>query len=133
MEKQTDSNETCFMCGIKNEKGLKLEFTYPEPGRAETQCKIPEYFSGWKDITHGGFLAMLLDETMAHACVSKNRLAVTANMSVRYVKPVKVGSTVTVKAEIREINGRIIYVAGEILDKQNKKIAGSSGRFMSME
>jgi uncharacterized protein (TIGR00369 family) len=133
MEKQTDSNETCFLCGTKNEKGLKLDFSYPEPGQAETQCIIPDYFSGWKKITHGGFLAMLLDETMAHACLSKNILAVTANMSVRYIKPVYVGNTVTVKAEIREINGRLIYVGGEILDKHNNKISSSSGRFMSID
>ena len=133
MEKQTDSNQTCFMCGTKNEKGLKLEFTYPEPGQAVTHCVIPDYFSGWRNITHGGFLAMLLDETMAHACLSSNKLAVTANMSVKYIRPVTVGSKVTVKAEIREINGKLIYTAGEITDSRNNKIAGSSGRFMSME
>ena len=76
---------------------------------------------------------MLLDETMAHACLSSNKLAVTANMSVKYIRPVTVGSKVTVKAEIREINGKLIYTAGEITDSRNNKIAGSSGRFMSME
>lgn len=133
MKEQTDSNQTCFCCGTENRHGLKLKYTYPEPGTAETECIIPEYFSGWQNMTHGGFIAMLLDETMAHACLSKNKLAVTANMSVRYNIPVSIGSKVIVKAKIKEINGRVINVTGEMCDTKNNKIAGSKGRFMSIE
>ena len=94
MKIEPDNEHTCFCCGSKNEKGLKLEFAYPEPGFAEAECIIPEYFSGWQNITHGGFLAMLMDEVMAHACLSMEKLAVTASMKVRYLKPVNIGTKI---------------------------------------
>ena len=63
-------DDNCFCCGTENADGLKLSFTYPERGIAECDLQIPEQFSGWKDVTHGGFLSMLLDEVMAHALLS---------------------------------------------------------------
>ncbi len=133
MNIKPDNNHTCFCCGSKNENGLKLNFKYPEPGFAEAECIIPEYFSGWRDMTHGGFLAMLLDEVMAHACLSLEKPAVTASMKVRYLKPVNVGTKLILKGEIKEIRLKIISVKGEIFNEDNEKIAGSKGRFMSVE
>ncbi len=133
MKIKPDNNHTCFCCGTKNEKGLKLDFKYPKPGFAEAECIIPEYFSGWRDITHGGFLAMLLDEVMAHACLSMEKFAVTASMKVRYLKPVNVGTKLTIKGEIKEIKSKIISAKGEIYNEANEKIAGSKGQFISVE
>ena len=132
MKIEPDNEHTCFCCGTKNEKGLKLEFVYPKPGFAEVECIIPEYFSGWQNITHGGFLAMLMDEVMAHACLSMEKLAVTASMKVRYLKPVNIGTKIIVKGEIKEIKSRIINVKSEIFNENNEKIAGATVQFMTM-
>ena len=34
---------------------------------AETEMSLPREFQGWADVIHGGILATLLDELMAHA------------------------------------------------------------------
>ena len=58
------NDQHCYCCGKKNERGLKLEFAYPKKGTAETSLIIPNYFTGWENLTHGGLISMLLDETM---------------------------------------------------------------------
>jgi len=124
-------DQNCFCCGRDNAQGLKLVFAYPEEGRAQTECLIPEYFTGWRNITHGGFLAMLLDETMAHACLSRATAGVTVEMTVRYVKPVATGETVRVSAEVTGARGRIIEVRGSI-SGGGEIIARANARFLQV-
>jgi uncharacterized protein (TIGR00369 family) len=125
-------DDNCFCCGKQNTRGLQLEFRYPEEGLAETECVIPEYFTGWKRITHGGLLAMLLDETMAHACISCAVNGVTVDIQVRYLKPVEVGERIRVTGRIAQVKSRIIETEAEIRDKAGEVVARGSGRFLKM-
>ena len=130
MENMTVNDDLCFCCGVKNERGLKLKYAYPEKGKAETECKIPDYFTGWRSITHGGLLAMLLDETMAHACVSADLFLVTAEINVRYLKPVGVGELVKIKAKMTEIKSRTAETEGWIYNSKEEVIARGKARFI---
>jgi len=123
-------DDLCFCCGKDNARGLKLEFSYVSPGTAETRLTIPEWFSGWKRMTHGGLLSMLLDECMAHACISLHGHAITAELTVRYHTPVEVGSEVTVHARAGEARARIIDTKGTITDASGGKIASGRAKFM---
>jgi uncharacterized protein (TIGR00369 family) len=122
----------CFVCGQDNPHGLRLLFAYPEPGRAETDLVIPERFSGWERLTHGGLLATLLDEAMAHACISGAGNAVTVELTVRFLKPVEVGQSVRVSGRVREVKGRVVETEGEILDQQGQAAARGRARFLRM-
>jgi len=130
MARELVRNDLCFVCGKNNAQGLRLAFTYPEPGRAETSCSIPEHFSGWQRMTHGGLLATLLDEAMAHACISRDGPAVTVELTVRFLKPVEVGQPVSIRAEVREVKGRVLEVQGEVLNAGGEAVARGSGRFL---
>ena len=108
-------DDTCFCCGRDNERGLHLQYTYPEDGKSRTTLTIPAYFSGWSNITHGGFLSMLLDETMAHACRGRAEMAVTAEMTVRYKKPVHTGEEVTLEGEVVSARSRIVETVARVI------------------
>jgi len=123
-------DDLCFCCGKDNDRGLKLEFSYDGSGSAETNLTIPEWFSGWRRMTHGGLLSMLLDECMAHACISRHGYAITAELTVRYHAPVEVGSTVTVQAKAGELRSRIVDTVGTITDASGGKIATGRARFV---
>jgi len=125
-------DDRCFCCGKQNSRGLRLEFRYPEPGKAETECIIPEYFTGWRKITHGGFLAMLLDETMAHSCISEAINGMTVDIQVRYLKPVEVGQLIRVSGRITKAKSRIIETEASILDQADQVVATASARFLKM-
>ena len=56
----------CFGCGQLNQDGLRLVFT-PTPGGAETEYVVPERFQSWAGMTHGGIIALMLDEAVGWA------------------------------------------------------------------
>ena len=130
MKLETIRDDYCYCCGEKNPQGLKLIFTYPEPGTAETSCKIPSHFTGWQNLTHGGLLAMLLDETMAHACISEAGMGVTAEITVRYRHPIQVGKTVRIAAEVKTRKSRILETEGWIRDGEGNIVADAKARFL---
>jgi uncharacterized protein (TIGR00369 family) len=125
--------ESCFCCGSKNKRGLHLKFTYPKENEAETILTLPDYFSGWQDIVHGGFISMLLDEAMAHSCVGlleKGKLAVTAELNIQFKKPLKIKEEVIIKASVIQVKSRIMRTEGEILGLDGEIYAKGKAAFL---
>lgn len=130
MAAEISRDEMCFACGKDNEKGLRMEIAHPEPGRAESRLTVPGHFSGWKGITHGGFLSLVLDELMAHACEGEAPTAVTAEMTVRFRKAVPVGSRIVVQGRLLSVKGRVLNVEGRITDDAGETAVEASARFV---
>jgi uncharacterized protein (TIGR00369 family) len=131
MDGSVERDGQCFCCGADNAKGLHLTIIYPEKGTAETTLAIPRYFSGWKKMTHGGFLATILDEIMAHACVGISQRAVTAEMTVRYQKTVAIGSRIRAVGKVQEARGRVLNTRGWIYDEEGTVAAEATARFIA--
>ncbi|HTP57527.1 MAG TPA: PaaI family thioesterase [Spirochaetia bacterium] len=131
MDSTVERDGQCFCCGADNDKGLHLTITYPEKGSAETSLEIPPYFSGWKKMTHGGFLATILDEIMAHACVGISQRAVTAEMTVRYQKTVEIGTHIRAVGKVQEARGRVLNTRGWIYDEEGTVAAEATARFIA--
>lgn len=127
-------DDSCFCCGAANERGLKLAIAYPGPGRAETELVVPAWFSGWKGVTHGGLLSTVLDEVMAHACMGLGQAAataVTAEMTVRFLRPVPTGSRLRAEGRVVESRGRVIRTEGRLLDGDGLAVAEAGARFIA--
>jgi len=131
MERTIDRDSLCFCCGSDNERGLHLAITYPEKGAAETGLEVPAWFTGWKNMTHGGLLATLLDEIMAHACVGMAQRAVTAEITVRYQKAVETGAQLRARGKVEEARGRILMTRGWLYDSAGTVVAEATGRFIA--
>ncbi len=125
---QNDNN--CFCCGVDNEKGLKLKFDTETEDTAVTTLKVPEYFTGWANLTHGGLISMLLDETMAQACIAKGLKGVTAELTVRFIKPLPVGTEITVTGKLKELKKRLASTEGQIKDSNGTLYAEGRARFI---
>lgn len=121
----------CFCCGVDNERGLHLSISYPDKGSAETNLEVPSWFSGWKSMTHGGLLATLLDEIMAHACLGMAQRAVTAEITVRYQKAVDTGALIRARGEVEEARGRVLSTRGWLYDAEGSLVAEATGRFIA--
>ena len=130
MDRPIERDNHCFCCGKDNERGLRLAIKYPEKGTSETSLEVPEYFSGWRKVTHGGFLSTILDEIMAHACIGIAAGAVTAEMTVRFMKPVTTGSRITARGKVEETRGRVIHTRGWIYDETGTAAAEATARFV---
>ncbi len=133
MSTDIERDAYCFCCGADNEKGLHLHFDYPADGEAETALTVPDYFSGWKGVTHGGFSSMLLDEAMAHACLFMGETCVTVDLTIRYLKAIGTGTRVRVRGRLAERKGRILNTVGTIEDESGAACVEASARFLVMK
>ncbi len=124
------NDDHCFCCGEQNEKGLKLTFDTEEQDTASTVFTIPDYFTGWANLTHGGFISMLLDETMAQACMAKGLKGVTAELTIRFIKPLPVATEVQVTGVIRELKKRIAITTGRLTDTAGTVYAEGKAKFI---
>jgi uncharacterized protein (TIGR00369 family) len=125
-----ENDRHCFCCGADNEHGLHLAVAYPAKGTAEACFTIDARYAGWRSITHGGLLATVLDELMAHACLSTGAKAVTAEMTTRFLKAVPVGSRVRITGAVTGERGRVIATEGKLYDGEGTLAAEATARFI---
>ncbi len=110
-------SDMCFGCGKKNECGLKLDISHSS-GKAEAKTVFREIFQGWNGIVHGGIITAAIDEVMAYAVGSATgKTGVTAELTIRFKKPVKIGEEYEIGAEVVEFNRRKAVAKGYVKRK----------------
>ncbi len=125
-------DDYCFVCGKLNPRGLHIQVHYQEEARlAETELVLPREYQGWPDVVHGGLLATLLDELMAHAVWRFAGPGVTLNLEVSYKKPLKPGEAFRVWGAVEESTNRRLKAHGEVIRLADSAlIARGSSRFL---
>ncbi len=115
----------CFCCGQENPLGLKLRFRRETDTRLSTSLSIPDYWSGWGKIMHGGFHSILLDEITSWVAFGllNEKSFLTKKIQVQYHKPIYVGQYVYVAGELVEDSEKTIMARGEIRDRDNVLIS----------
>jgi len=128
-------DDYCFVCGKENPRGLKIRVSYqPEARRAETELTLEREFQGWQEVVHGGILATLLDELMAHAVWRFAGPGVTLGLEVAYKKPLKPGEAIRVWGTVAEPANRRLRAQGEIIRvADGAVIARGASRFLLLE
>ncbi len=111
--KLEDDNH-CFACGRENHCGLKLSFTYSN-GKITTEFIPSMIYQGYKDIAHGGIIATVLDEAMIQAAIAEGIMPVTAEINVRFKRPLMVNEKAVAEAEIIRKGPRLIEAQSRLL------------------
>jgi uncharacterized protein (TIGR00369 family) len=118
----------CFVCGPENPVGIKAEFTLdPEAKSARCELTLPREFQGWEKVVHGGILSTLLDEAAIYACRTCGEGFVTAELQVRFRKPVAVGVPIVVSSRVVKEKRKILEVESR-LEQDGKVCAEASAR-----
>jgi uncharacterized protein (TIGR00369 family) len=121
----------CFGCGGDNAGGMKLTFEQDNANRRIVgRFVLGERYQGGGGKAHGGIIALLLDEAMGKVCRFRDVRAVTAELTVEYLKPVRVEQEIIVEGRETEQNGRNIFMAGEIRNEAGVVLARSKARFV---
>src|SRR5437762_8569461 len=91
---------------------------------------LGESYQGGGGFAHGGIIATLLDEAMGKVCRFREVRAVTAELTVEYLKPVNVQSEIVVEGRETEQKGRNLFMTGEIRNGVGEVLARGKGRFV---
>jgi uncharacterized protein (TIGR00369 family) len=121
----------CFGCGGANDAGMKLTFVQDNVNRKVVgRFILGEAYQAGGGMAHGGIIATLLDEAMGKVCRFREVRAVTAELTVQYLKPVKVDQEIVVEGFETEQKGRNLFLAGEIRNSAGEVLAKGTGRFV---
>jgi len=121
----------CFVCGNKNEYGLKVDFFY-DKGVSRAEYVAGEKFQGYKDLLHGGIISALLDEVMIKAVIAKGVLAVTVEIEVKFIKPVKIGERLLLEGKVTGEQKKIFTVEGTVSNSKGEIVATGKGKFFKV-
>ncbi|MDO8645631.1 MAG: PaaI family thioesterase [Candidatus Planktophila sp.] len=103
----------CFGCGDLHPTGLHL-VAYAGDGLDITaQFTITENHQGAPGLAHGGVLSLALDEALGKLMWLLRAPAVTARLETDFLKPVPMGSTLHISAQITGQVNRKVYTMAE--------------------
>jgi uncharacterized protein (TIGR00369 family) len=119
----------CFVCGPDNPHGLHATFEYGD-GKASTRLVSRPEHQGYTGVSHGGVVSALLDEAMVYAAATLGHWVATAELTVRFRKPVATDAELVVTAEVVQQQRRIIECRAEARDAEGTLLATATAKLM---
>jgi len=133
-------NSICFGCGPKNLKGLRIK-SVPHGESLEADWMPESYHAAFSNISNGGIISVLLDchgnWTAAYTLMKSRKLdsppgTVTAEYTVRFLRPTPMGKAWHLRAWPTVIDGDKVFVEGEVV-ADGRKTATMSGLFVAVK
>lgn len=118
----------CRMCGTESDGGFHLRFCVQSDGSIVTDWLPERKHGGYAEILHGGVIAALLDSAMTNALFARGVAAVTARLSVRYRRPVRLGIPLAVHGRLADAAPPLYNVTAEIR-QEGRRMADASAMF----
>jgi acyl-coenzyme A thioesterase PaaI-like protein len=123
----------CIGCGAANPQGLQLTFHLDREGRRVSgRFRFGRQYQGSGGILHGGIIALVFDEAMGKLNRLYDVRAVTAELSVDYLRPTPCDADVIVEAWETRREGRNLFPEAELRDAAGQVLARATARFVSV-
>jgi len=120
----------CFACGPENAEGMHLRFEYGD-GEAKATFIPAQRFAGWTTLLHGGIIATLLDEAMAHAAIAAGIRAVTGRLEIRFRKAAPMDANLIANGRLESRRGRMLTLSATVTGDDGTLYAEAQGRFVA--
>ena len=103
----------CFGCGDLHPTGLHLVAHAGEGANLTAEFTVTHDHQGAPGLAHGGLLSLAFDEALGKLMWLIRSPVVTARLETDFLKPVPMGSTLHITAEISGQVGRKVYTRAE--------------------
>ena len=121
----------CYVCGPSHSHGLRMRFYATESSEIRALLQPESWMCGYDGVVHGGVVSALLDELIGWAVTLHNDLlACTGDLTMRFVKPVRVGQTYIGRGRLGKGRGRLWEAEGELVDETGSVHATARGRYV---
>ncbi len=130
--------DRCFGCGEANEDGLHLRFERYGDGTVEARHRASANHCGLDTVVHGGIQATILDEVMGVAAQhalpadASDLACITAEMHLRYRRPVPMADDVIARARVDRVDGRDIHVSGALVAADGTTLTEATSRWRQL-
>ena len=121
----------CFACGYGKD-GLALRFRQASEDTVTADWVCRPRYRSYPGIAHGGILATVLDSAMTNCLLARGVPAVTAEMRVQYLAPLRIGETAKVSASLVRSHPPLFILEARIIH-DGSVIAMATGKFMQAD
>jgi acyl-coenzyme A thioesterase PaaI-like protein len=120
----------CFGCGPDHPAGLHVR-CFRTPDGVAAPIVIPGSYAGPPGVAHGGIVALYLDEVLGAAVLrATGRVAVTGELTVRYLVPVPIETPILGLGRLAADHGRYVDVEAELQEGvTRRRLATARARF----
>jgi uncharacterized protein (TIGR00369 family) len=113
---------------------MRLRFTYDkERGCFVCRFRLGKRYTGPPGHCHGGIIATILDEAMGKVNKLREVVALTSEMTVKYLRPVPLNRALRVESREVEVKARKHVNMAEILNAKGEVLARSQGVFIAID
>ena len=133
-------------CGPSNPASLGCTYYNLEDGEVATFFEAKRLHEGQLNIVHGGLSAAVLDELMGRAALayggresiddakgSTITRYVTAEMTVKYKKPILIGDKITGFGRVYNKEGRRLYTSAELVSEEGELLQTAEAVFVEVK
>lgn len=126
----------CFVCGDKNEHGLKLKFALAEDGESVV-CEYvpPEQFAGFAPYLHGAVISAMFDEGCGWPIIYRTGvLCMTVQLNIAFKRPATIGKKLRlVTKELPSDSKRAFKAGGTLTDESGSVIATAEAVYVPLD
>ena len=110
-----------------------LRFRFDDSGVLFGEFTCDETSQGYDEMVHGGLLAAIIDASMAQCLMGHNIVAYTAELSIKYRKPVLIQQPALLKTSIVEINAGLLYNLKSEIIQNSSLVVQAKGKFFKVK
>ena len=108
--------------------GLGMVVVVGEPGHSIVTMPVREDMLNGFDVMHGGFIFAIADTAFAIACNESDDVTLAAGAEISFLRPARLGQTLTATAVRRAKNGRSGIYDVQVTDDSGAVVAEFRGR-----
>lgn len=105
-----------------------LHFEFDDSGVLRGEFKCNGYQQGYDQMVHGGVLAAIIDASMAQCLMGHGIVGYTADLAVRYRKPVRIRTTTQLETSIVSVK-RSLYLMKCCMTQGKSRVIQADGKF----
>jgi acyl-coenzyme A thioesterase PaaI-like protein len=123
----------CVVCGPENPRGLQIRFATQPDGAVTARWTPAAGWEGFRGIIHGGIVSTVLDEAMSKAVAGARYEALTAELRVRFRRPVEPGTELRIRGWVAGRRRRLIDTEATLTDADGAERAHAWAAFLLLE
>lgn len=125
-----DEHAGCCVCGGENPDGLQLAFDLREDRSVAATFQCAPSLRSYEGILHGGVISAVLDAAMTNALHADAVSGVTAELTVRFLAPARLGRAAVARGWVVEHCGFGLHVLAATLEQDGAIVARAQAKFM---
>ena len=129
-EQARQAHAACMVCGADTagRPVFGLRFAADRAGGVEATFRTARQYQGYDGILHGGVIATLLDAAMVHCLFAHGVTAVTAEMTVRFLREVPIDCDVRLGATLNGERHGVFQLTAS-LSRAGTRLCVARGKF----